>query len=204
MPACSGTGCRLRCSRSTDAPLGPATTRPATSTSRRSRWTEGRDHLVVLVPDAGVSLVAPPAHPDTGAALIAAIGSIAHAVIVDPSRCPRTRNALTDPFNSRGQCPQPPVLGALRRLSEWWLVVADRVPLELGVGVGELVGQAGVVVAVAGVQVAAEACCWPPPASPGSCPTSHPGGSSAWACWPCWPALSPCSPASTRPPGPRS
>jgi hypothetical protein len=69
-PACSGTGCRWRCSRSTDAPSGPETTRPATSTSRRSRWTEGRDHLDVLVPDAGVSLVAPPAHPDTGAILI--------------------------------------------------------------------------------------------------------------------------------------
>ena len=35
--------------------------------------------------------------------------------------------------------------------------VADRVAPEAGVGVGELVGQAGVVVAVAGVQVAAEA-----------------------------------------------
>jgi hypothetical protein len=37
------------------------------------------------------------------------------------------------------------------------LVLADRVPGELWVGVGELGGQAGVVVAVAGVQVAAEA-----------------------------------------------
>jgi hypothetical protein len=35
--------------------------------------------------------------------------------------------------------------------------VADRAALELGVGVGELAGQAGMVVAVAGVQVAAEA-----------------------------------------------
>jgi hypothetical protein len=35
--------------------------------------------------------------------------------------------------------------------------VADRVAVEVGVGVGELGGQAGVVVAVAGVQVAAEA-----------------------------------------------
>jgi hypothetical protein len=33
----------------------------------------------------------------------------------------------------------------------------DRVAVEVGVGVGELGGQAGVVVAVAGVQVAAEA-----------------------------------------------
>jgi hypothetical protein len=35
--------------------------------------------------------------------------------------------------------------------------VADGVAREVGVGVGELVGQAGVVVAVAGVQVATEA-----------------------------------------------
>jgi hypothetical protein len=35
--------------------------------------------------------------------------------------------------------------------------VPDRVPLKLGVGVGELGGQAGEVVAVAGVQVTAEA-----------------------------------------------
>jgi hypothetical protein len=42
-----------------------------------------------------------------------------------------------------------PVKGAFR--------VADWVAMELGVGVGELGGQAGVVVAVAGVQVAAEA-----------------------------------------------
>jgi hypothetical protein len=50
---------------------------------------------------------------------------------------------------------------------EGHLGVADGVPLEVGVGVGELVGQAGVVVAVAGVQVAAEAACdlvgWPVP-----------------------------------------
>jgi hypothetical protein len=37
------------------------------------------------------------------------------------------------------------------------LPLADRVAGELGVGVGELVGQAGVVVAVAGLEVAAEA-----------------------------------------------
>jgi hypothetical protein len=37
------------------------------------------------------------------------------------------------------------------------LGVADGVALEVGVGVGELVGEAGVVVAVAGVRVAAEA-----------------------------------------------
>jgi hypothetical protein len=37
------------------------------------------------------------------------------------------------------------------------LALADGIPGELGMGVGELVGQAGVVVAVAGVQVAAEA-----------------------------------------------
>jgi hypothetical protein len=37
------------------------------------------------------------------------------------------------------------------------LALADGIPGELGVGVGELVGQVGVVVAVAGVQVAAEA-----------------------------------------------
>jgi hypothetical protein len=35
--------------------------------------------------------------------------------------------------------------------------VVDQVPLEVGMGVAELVGEAGVVVAVAGVQVAAEA-----------------------------------------------
>jgi hypothetical protein len=40
---------------------------------------------------------------------------------------------------------------------EGLLGVADDVPLEVVVGVAELVGQAGVVVAVAGVQVAAEA-----------------------------------------------
>jgi hypothetical protein len=34
--------------------------------------------------------------------------------------------------------------------------VADAVALEVGMGVGELVGQAGVVVAVAGIQIAAE------------------------------------------------
>jgi hypothetical protein len=42
---------------------------------------------------------------------------------------------------------------------EGLLGVADGVPLELGVGVAELVGQAGVVVAVAGFEVAAEAAC---------------------------------------------
>jgi hypothetical protein len=40
---------------------------------------------------------------------------------------------------------------------EGLLGVADRIPLEVGMGVAELVGEAGVVVAVAGVQVAAEA-----------------------------------------------
>jgi hypothetical protein len=48
---------------------------------------------------------------------------------------------------------------------EGLLGVADGVSLGVGVGVGELVGQAGVVVAVAGGQVAAEAACdlvfWP-------------------------------------------
>jgi hypothetical protein len=37
------------------------------------------------------------------------------------------------------------------------LALADRVALQLGVGVRELVGQAGVVVAVAGLEVATEA-----------------------------------------------
>src|SRR5206468_2506805 len=37
--------------------------------------------------------------------------------------------------------------------------VAQGIPLDLRVSMGELVGQAGVVVAVAGVQVAAEAAC---------------------------------------------
>jgi hypothetical protein len=42
---------------------------------------------------------------------------------------------------------------------EGLLSVADVVPLELRVGVVELVGQTGVVVTVAGLQVAAEAAC---------------------------------------------
>jgi hypothetical protein len=58
---------------------------------------------------------------------------------------------------------------------EGLLGVPDRVALELGVGVGELVGEAGVVVVVAGVKVATEAACdlvdghslnsWPPKAA---------------------------------------
>jgi hypothetical protein len=42
------------------------------------------------------------------------------------------------------------------------LGVADGVPLEIGMAVAELIGEAGVVVAVAGVQVAAEPLAMPP------------------------------------------
>jgi hypothetical protein len=48
-----------------------------------------------------------------------------------------------------------PELGV--ELVEGPLALVDRVPGAVGVGVGELVGQAGVVVAVAGLEVAAEA-----------------------------------------------
>jgi hypothetical protein len=47
--------------------------------------------------------------------------------------------------------------GGLALVGEDLFGVADRVALELGVGVVELVGEAGMVAVVAGVQVAAEA-----------------------------------------------